>query len=143
MRFFSIVFVACFVLSALGCGSQVSVSGKVTFEDGTPLTTGEVLFEKEGFMASGRIQPDGSYRIGTASDSDGIPKGTYGVTVRALDASGASTSTPSMSVAPGDASAAPPPRSLIDPAFGSVETSGLTCEVQRSTTFNITVRKPD
>ena len=143
MRFFSIV-VACFLLPvALGCGSQASVSGKVTFEDGTPLTTGEVRFEAEGFMASGRIQPDGTYRIGTVSDTDGVPKGTYGVTVQALDNSGGTSGAPSMAVAPGDAPAGPPPKSLIDTAFGSVHTSGLTCEVQKSRTFDITVRRPN
>lgn len=144
MRFFSIVIVSCILLSALGCGSKVAVTGKVKFEDGTPLTTGEVRFEKEGFETNGKIQPDGTYRLGTASDTDGIPKGTYGVSVRALDISGVGVgSTQGFGVAPGDARPAAPPKSLIDNAFGSAQTSGLTCDVKGSRTFDITVRKPD
>jgi len=134
MRFFCAVIVAVFLFSVAGCGSKVSVSGKVTFDDGSPLTTGEVRFEMADFVSSGRIQSDGTYRLGTISDKDGIPKGTYGVTVRAMDSSGM---TPGM--APGDA---PPAKSLIAPQFGSVGTSGLTCEVKGTTTFNITVQKP-
>ena len=143
MRFFSIVIVACFLLSAPGCGSKVTVTGNVTFEDSTPLTTGEVRFETESFVSSGKIQPDGSYRLGTVSDKDGIPKGTYGVAVRALDTGGAASGAQGMGVAPGDAPQGLPPKSLIDPAFGSVQTSGLTCEVKGSRTFDIVVRAPN
>lgn len=134
MRFFSVVTVVLLVCSVVGCGSKVSVSGKVTFDDGSPLTSGEVRFETSDFVSSGKIQPDGTYRLGTVSDKDGIPKGTYGVTVRAMDSSGV---TPGM--LPEDA---PPPKSLIASKFGATATSGLTCDVKGKTTFNITVQKP-
>ena len=134
MRFFCVVAIAALFLSISGCGSKVSVSGKVTFDDGSPLTTGEVRFETSGFMSSGKIQPDGTYQLGSISEKDGIPKGTYGVTVHAMDESGM---TPGM--LPEDA---PPPKSLVAPKFGSTNTSELTCEVKGSTVFNITVQKP-
>jgi hypothetical protein len=134
MRFFSIVAIAFFLFSAAGCGSKVSVSGKVTFDDGSPLTSGEVRFETAEFVSSGAIQPDGTYRLGTTSAQDGIPKGTYGVTVRAM-------STPELK--PGVRTEnVPPPKSLINTKFGATATSELTCEVKGSTTFNITVQKP-
>ena len=135
MRFFCIVTVAVFLFSIAGCGSKVSVSGKVTFDDGSPLTTGEVRFETTNFVSSGKIQSDGTYRLGTTSEKDGIPKGSYGVTVHAM---GQPELTPGMRT-----EHVPPPKSLIDTKFGSTSTSGLTCEVKGSTTFNITVRKPE
>ena len=133
MRFFCVV-VAVLLFSISGCGSKVSVSGKVTFEDGSPLTNGEVRFETANFVSSGKIQPDGTYQIGTASDKDGIPKGTYGVTVRAMD-----NSTVTSGMALEDV---PPPKSLIDTRFGSTNTSELTCEVQGKTIFDIKVEPP-
>jgi len=134
MRYFSVVVVAVLLFSISGCGSKVSVSGKVTFDDGSPLASGEVRFETADFVSSGKIQPDGTYRIGAISDKDGIPRGTYGVTVRAMDTS---MITPGM-----DPEKAPPPKSLIDTKFGSITSSGLTCEVKGTTKFDITVKKP-
>ena len=117
-----------------GCGSKVSVSGKVAFDDGSPLTTGEVRFETANFVSSGKIQSDGTYRLGTTSDKDGIPKGTYGVTVRAMSAPELKPGVRTEDV--------PPPKSLVNTKFGSTKTSGLTCDVKGSTTFNITVEPP-
>jgi hypothetical protein len=51
----------------LGCGTAGSpVSGKVTFEDGTPLTSGEVIFALSGaneYFAKGKIGSDGTYTL--------------------------------------------------------------------------------
>lgn len=59
-------------LSAWGCGGptapketqHVEVSGKVLFK-GNPLPGGSVIFvaEKGGFSSTGRIEPDGSYKV--------------------------------------------------------------------------------
>ncbi|MDR2437753.1 MAG: hypothetical protein LBE12_00075, partial [Planctomycetaceae bacterium] len=79
------------------------------------------------------IQSDGSYRVGTLSDTDGIPKGTYKVSIYALDYSNI---TPEMGLD------APPPLSFVAERFCSAETSGLTCDVKGKTKFDITVEKP-
>jgi hypothetical protein len=76
------LFVAC------GCGSgKYPVRGKVTLEDGTPLTRGMVVFESlDGTQgARGMIQPDGRYELSSASAGDGVRPGRYRVLVSALD----------------------------------------------------------
>lgn len=62
-----------------GCGKNVHLGGRVTFEDGTPLTFGKVTFATETFQAEGVIQQNGEYRLGSLHEHDGIPPGTYKV----------------------------------------------------------------
>jgi hypothetical protein len=135
MRYVALICVLPLLLSAIGCSGKMSVSGKVTFTDGTPLTTGEVRFESSGFLAAGKIQSDGSYQVGTTSETDGIPKGTYKVSIYALDYSHIKPEMNPME--------APPAESLVAEKFRSGETSGLTCVVNGSTKFDIKVDKPD
>ncbi|MDR1053082.1 MAG: hypothetical protein LBL39_02810 [Planctomycetaceae bacterium] len=72
----------------LGCGvSNPPVSGKVTFEDGTPLTSGEVIFALSGgeeYFAKGKIGDDGTYSlheytIGKESGKSGCKAGDFKV----------------------------------------------------------------
>ena len=68
------------------------VTGKVTFEDGSPLTEGLVFFfradvpgasspKQRVVVPRGFIQLDGSYQMGTLKDDDGVAVGTYKVVV--------------------------------------------------------------
>ncbi|MDR0610783.1 MAG: hypothetical protein LBG58_11785 [Planctomycetaceae bacterium] len=115
----------------LGCSSKGSaVTGTVSFEDGTRLTTGMVIFESGSHAFSGKIQPDGAFRLIGTSVKTGIPDGTYVVTiVKAVE-----TAT--------DRSGNPTARDLIDPKYSQQSTSELTCTVKGKTTLNITVSKP-
>ena len=123
------------VLFVLGCGKGATVKGKVAFSDGTPLTVGEVVFQTDTYAASGRIQPDGSYKLSGATQKEGVPPGRYGVKViNAFDSSNTPPGTH-----PNDAK---PPIPLINATFEKTETSGLTCEVKGTTMFDITVTKP-
>jgi hypothetical protein len=115
-----------------GCGDQVSVKGTVTFPDGSPLTTGRVQFLTPTFVADGIIQPDGTYTIGSKKEGDGLPKGTYAVTVMAYaETNYAIDMRMDENVKPAE--------SLIDVKYNSQTTSGLTCDVQGATVFDITV----
>lgn len=77
----------CSLLAVSGCGSdQVPVwptKGKVLFADGSPVRTGNIEFESElhGLTASGRIQPDGSFVLGTYTPSDGAAAGIHKVII--------------------------------------------------------------
>jgi hypothetical protein len=117
------------------------VKGKVTFPDGTPLTRGDVQFMTPTIVASGTIQPDGTYIIGSKKNNDGLPKGTYTVTVRAHEEIGSDVKIPdTVSDARVDAGKRPVQvPSLIDLKYSSPESSGLSCNVQGATVFNITV----
>jgi len=118
----------------VGCGQGASVKGKVSFPDGTPLTVGEVIFQTDNRMSSGKIQADGTYKLASASVNDGVPPGHYGV--RIVGACDSSNTPPG--AMPHEALPGIP---LIDAKFEKTETSGLTCEVKGATTFDITVER--
>ena len=131
--FLSIVFV-------IGCGGDPSVSGTVTFPDGSPLDHGEVIFETSAMMAKGNIQKDGTYTMST-SESKGVPKGSYAVSIGGYVP---------RTIEP---ERGPDGRPLGSPQFIPVEipiaekylnpsTSGLTCDVKGNTKFDIKVEKP-
>src|SRR5262245_6096830 len=109
------------LLGAAGCGGGLhSVRGKVTFEDGTPLTKGLVLFEgKDGertITARGDVRPDGSYQLGTNKPGDGAPAGKYRVAVTPLE---------DLADVDSPRRAAP-----LDPRFSDFNSSGLEFEVK-------------
>ena len=108
---FLLYLLICFV--AVGCGANKSLTGTVTFTDGEPATNGMVILRTDTFMARGEIQPDGSYRISSERERDGVPPGVYQVYV-----SGISEPLP-----PGAGAAMPTP--LVDPKFENPDTSGL------------------
>lgn len=65
-----------------GCDSgKKQISGKVTFSDGKPVTSGKIIFSTETFQANGTINPDGSYQMGSIGEKDGVPPGEYKVSV--------------------------------------------------------------
>jgi len=67
------------------------VAGRVTIKDGGPLTGGHVFFfeveesspspDRQRASSKGAIGPDGTYRMGTYKDDDGVPEGKYKVLV--------------------------------------------------------------
>ena len=116
------------LLFTFGCSDKVQLTGKVTFsDDGSPVPLGYVQFETETFFATGPIQPNGTYRVGTDSLKDGIPKGTYAVLVRANEET-------MVQVGDGaDSSRTLVTRSLIDPRHGNAATSDLTLTVDGKT----------
>lgn len=102
------------LLLVAGCGSggKLSVTGKVT-SNGAPVTAGSVTFfpiaaegNTPGKPASGNIQADGTYKLGTDGEGDGAPAGRYRVSYSAPPAEfpAGVTPTPGMS----------PPRSPFD-----------------------------
>ncbi|MCL2623534.1 MAG: hypothetical protein FWD31_07710 [Planctomycetaceae bacterium] len=127
-----------------GCGNGlVNLRGTVTFsDDGSPLTTGFVIFDNGKDRARGKIKENGTYTVGSLSDNDGLKPGHYRVYVQAIG------SDPSGALAPMDTSAAGPgmaspsdaniPRlrqqvALVDSKFSSADTSGLELNIDRST----------
>jgi hypothetical protein len=84
--------VALILLPVFGCGGTpfelAEVKGTVTI-DGKPFTQGKVMFAPvsggqgldTGKPAYGRIQPDGSFVLGTYSDNDGAVVGEHWATI--------------------------------------------------------------
>ena len=66
-----------------GCGEDrpraYPANGRVVFSDGTPVKLGtvELLSEEHGTTATGRIQPDGTFVLGTWESTDGACAGDH------------------------------------------------------------------
>ena len=119
MRYSCFSLAACFFFVVAGCSQNVPLGGKVVYsDDDSPLTVGEVCLETENFTARGALGSDGTYTIGSLKDTDGLPPGTYlvsifGATRTEMGADGMPISIP-----------------LIDRKFFRGATSGLTVEAK-------------
>jgi len=128
-------FVLVGLVFVFGCGSgKQSLSGTVTFlDDGSPVPMGTVQFDTTGSFSRGEIKSDGTYVVGTDTLTDGIPKGTYTVTVHATEYT---------EIRGADGSASSTSKQLINPKYNSAETSGLTFTADGKTKkFDIQVER--
>lgn len=122
------------LLPAMGCGSgRYPVTGRVAYEDGSPVEGGTVIAEAEvngkPVGVQGNIGIDGTFSWGANKPGDGAMPGQYRVLV--------------VPVALGDSELAEGKRPAVSGKYGKYETSGLTFEVKREkNVFNITVTKP-
>ena len=128
------VFLVVSLTVTLGCGPKMQrVRGKVTYSDtGEPLDAGFVCFASGATFARGTIKKDGTYTMGSATETDGLPLGTYQVYI-----GGAERSIGKRRPTDDDEQYVP----LIAHKHTTPETSGLTFVVERSSPkeFNITV----
>ena len=119
---------------AAGCGSgRYPVSGRVTYEDGTPVEAGTVIgeatVEGKAISVQGNIGNDGTFKWGTERAGDGATPGQYRVIV--------------MPVPLADSELAEGKQPAVDGKFGKFETSGLTFEVKpQKNELNIKVTRP-
>ena len=116
-----------------GCSGNVALKGTVTFsDDNQPVPAGTVVFLKDGKIARGNINPNGTYVVGFEGVADGLPPGTYQVYI-----SGAEEIVDTDEET-GEVTRKP----LIDPKYTRPETSGLTLDVTSSTkTHDIKVER--
>ncbi|MCP4788130.1 MAG: hypothetical protein GY878_31835 [Fuerstiella sp.] len=126
MRFLHCSVSATIVLSFMGCSGESRtepVRGTVMFSDGKPLTEGTVEFELIGTQnpvtASGEIQADGSFELGTFAPQDGAIPGKHHVAVVSDYRIGTEQERPGLVPAP-----------LLDPRYREFRTSGLEFEVK-------------
>src|SRR5262249_12099224 len=119
---------------ASGCGSgRYPVTGRVTYEDGTPVEGGTVIgaatVDGRPVGVQGNIEKDGTFRWGSDRPGDGAPPGNYRVLV--------------MPVALGDSELAAGKVPAVDGKFTKYETSGITFDVKPGkNTLPITVTRP-
>jgi hypothetical protein len=131
---FQLVIVIGLSVVMCGCtGGRYKVTGKVTYEDGTPVEAGTIIAEAtindQPVSLQGNIAKDGRFTLGSAKPGDGALPGTYQVLVLP----------PTLAddkIAAGELPA-------IDGKYGKFETSGLTLTVKpERNEFNITVSRP-
>jgi hypothetical protein len=122
------------VAGLAGCGSdRASVSGRVSYPDGTPLDEGTVIGEAgqgaAAVMAQGSIRPDGTFSWGTDRPGDGAKPGKYRVVVVARPL--------------GDSEMSKGMRPAVDKKYAHYDTSGIEFEVKPGRNeLNITVTRP-
>ncbi len=127
----SIVFFLFVMIQLVGCSGKVKVTGVATFEDGTPLPTGTVVFWSPTLEASGDIDgTTGQYAMGTVEQGDGIPPGEYKVYLRGV-----------MEKSPRSTPLAVEYIMLVDAKYQSPDTSGMTCLVKGNTVYDFKVPK--
>jgi hypothetical protein len=126
-------------LAALsGCGQDASIArvDGIVRLDGKPLTAGTVRFvPRAGRAATGTIQPDGSFTLGTYSSADGAIIGTHQVAIISYEAAA--------DARPAYEAASQSNKPLVPERYMAVGTSGLTFDVKpgdNQAEFNLTTR---
>jgi hypothetical protein len=110
-----------------GCGSKfVPFGGKVTTSDGQPYTKGYVIFLNGQHSARGKLQSDGTYKLDSLGNGDGLAPGKYQVYLSAFQEN---TGTDNEPVYVSD----------IDLKYEDPATSGLSCEVTPGGHYNFIV----
>jgi predicted small lipoprotein YifL len=76
-------------ITICGCGpsgpATFPVTGKVTFEDGTPVKIGLIEFRSaDRTIARGKIEQDGAYSLTTFEPNDGALEGEHQVVIQQL-----------------------------------------------------------
>jgi hypothetical protein len=119
---FTVLLFALLFLS--GCDNKIQFGGTVTDSDGQPYTKGYVIFTDAKFSARGKLQPDGTYKLDSLKDNDGLAPGMYQVyiTGHKRDPTGGLNLV-----------------SDIDAKYEDPSTSGLSCEVTQNGHFDFTV----
>jgi hypothetical protein len=132
LRGWFVVGISLGLIAVAGCGRSGlhPVRGRVSFSDGSPLPTGRVVVSYDDGKASwGSINPDGTFRVGTLKQSDGMRPGTYRVAVKdayvEVQKNGETVSEP-----------------LVHKRFADPATSGLEFTVPDKTVWEIVVEKP-
>ncbi|MDR1290845.1 MAG: hypothetical protein LBK06_06560 [Planctomycetaceae bacterium] len=139
IKYFFVCLLVCFCFA--GCGKNVALSGKVTFSDThEPLTVGEIHFSTPTFLARAEIRSDGTYVAGSEKIGNGLPPGTYSVTIMYAEINPPENQ---QQVGSNGLPESVPPKLLIHPKYKQKETSGLTVTVEKGGgVFNFEVDRP-
>ena len=127
MKKFFLFAIALALVTVTGCGSGfVQTGGTITFDDGTPVPLGGIVFETDTFMAEGQIRTDGTYTLTSLRPGDGLPAGNYRVGISAVEVDENDRRT-----------------YHVDPKFANPATSGFTADVSKGNSrFDFTVSRP-
>jgi hypothetical protein len=123
------------LLTLSGCGSgRHPVTGRVFYEDGSPVEGGIVIGEAtvngKVVGVQGNIEKDGTFSLGADRPGEGALPGNYRFLV--------------MPVALGDSELATGKRPAISGKYGNYDTSGITFEVKpEKNVLNIKVTRPE
>jgi hypothetical protein len=120
-----LIYISLVLLLLTGCGGNAQLGGKVSFSDNEPLTVGTIYFTNDHFTARAHIRPNGTYDVGSLSERDGLPPGTYKVHISGaiVEKDGKETS-------------------LISAEFASSKTTPLSITVPGERVYSVIVERP-
>lgn len=142
MRSINFVVILCCMLTAIGCGKNIALKGRVVFsDDGSPLSSGMVLLDDGKNVSRGVVKKDGTFIMGTMKERDGVLPGEYKVSIvgayALLPCPQNDDDNPDNDIYP------PPQKPLIDKRYENFETSGLTVHVEKPEySYEIKVDRP-
>ncbi|MDR1271326.1 MAG: hypothetical protein LBK82_17605 [Planctomycetaceae bacterium] len=125
------------LLFFIGCGEPLhKVTGTVKYDDGSPVTLGNVSFDSDKFSFSSTIDANG-YFSSPGQKSKGIPEGTYRVYLTGT------TKVPNIPDARGTFTQGTPEPTVAE-KYCSAATASLTFEAKPggTKTFDIVVERP-
>jgi hypothetical protein len=124
------------IFLTIGCSRNITVTGKVVFEDGSPLSVGQIRIVGDNGLAIAKLTENGTFSVKSVSGKKGIPPGIYKVAIEGGMLPGKSLS--------GDEFLGPftDPTPLIAPKYSDPETSGIVFDTSKTRDLIITVEKP-
>ncbi len=134
MKNFLIACSLSFFFLFIGCDDKVQFGGRVTYSDGAPVESGFVVFSTSAAQSRGPIEPDGTYKMSTMGNADGIPPGSYTVYLSGTDKR--------ILKEQSDGNVLTTDIPQVDRKYTSPETSGLTFTIDgKEKRFDITVER--
>lgn len=120
-------------LALNGCSGNISVTGTVKFDDGAPLTRGTVVMESDQVRATGEIDANGAFRLGSSSPGSGTKPGKYRAWIVGSEEDFFNETTGKNTT-----------QRHIDPKYGSPSKSGLVYDINSGNkVIDIVVSRPD
>jgi hypothetical protein len=134
-KIFYIIVLNFICLITVGCGN-ITVTGKVIFEDGSPLSVGQIRVVGVNGLANAQLTENGTFSVKSVSGKKGIPRGLYKVAIEGAMLPGKSLS--------GDEFLGPftKPTPLIATKYADPETSGIVLDTSKTHNLIIVVEKP-
>lgn len=128
----------------IGCSGNCPVQGKITYsDDGSSVSQGYLIFDNGKENGRAEINADGSYTAGLKKPGEGIPKGTWNITIlgaeKRVEAKPTKDAMGAVMISMKPDSITP----LIDEKYKRPETSGLSITVDGSVEqFDFKVDRP-
>jgi hypothetical protein len=139
IQFYVLFIGALTALTMIGCG-KTTITGKITFTDGTPLNCGVIRLTNETGFASANINTNGTFKVVSPIDGGGIPHGVYNVSIEGAALPGTLISGSDKKSEYGEYTS---PTPLIAKKYESPQSSGFVIDTKKGKVHNFIVEKPD
>jgi hypothetical protein len=125
-----------FIFLITSCSRNITVTGKAVFEDGSPLSVGQIRLVGVNGLANAKLSENGTFSVKSVSGKKGIPQGIYKVAIEGAMLPGKSLSD--------DEFLGPftNPIPLIATKYSDPETSGIVFDTSKTRNLIIVVEKP-